>query len=201
MPFLFLADLFGIFDTKQNDISSLKTMTFPERDENDTSDNEATSEDTKLLCLSQCNKKIVKGHRKDKENRKLLPDSHDKILSKSEKNCPPIYIENKYRKSNACMRNDTFLQDDGRYATLKIIDDDKKLPSENLISPQITVLDISSPSLYYAFQHIYLSPTTCYIMVVDMTKSPNDQVLEHVVDEIDCSRSKSWKYQGNEFDV
>lgn len=41
----------------------------------------------------------------------------------------------------------------------------------------------------------------CYaisnIMVVDMTKCLSEQVLELDVDEIDCSRFKSWKYQGN----
>lgn len=172
--------------------------TFHERDKNDTSDSEDTSEEKKLLCLFPCKKEKVKEHRKHKENRKLLPYSPDKILTNSVKNCSPLYPEKNDRKSSACIRDDIFLEDDGRYATLKFIDDAKKLLSENPIRPRITFLDISCPSMYYAFQHIYFSPKTCYIMVVDMTKGPSDHVLEHAVDEIDCSGSKSWKYQGNE---
>lgn len=182
MSFLFLPDL----------------STFLERDKNDTSDSEDTSEETKLLCLSQCKKEKVKEHGKNKENRKLLPCSPDKILTNSVKNCSPLYPEKNDRKSSSCIRDDMFLEDDGRYATLKSTDDAKKLPSENPIRPRITFLDISCPSMFNAFQHIYFSPKTCYIMVLDMTKSPSDHVLEHAVGEIDCSRSKLWKYKGNE---
>lgn len=116
------------------------------------------------------------------------------------KNSSPLYPEKNHRKTNECIRADISLQDDERYAILKITDDYKNLPSENIIRPLITFLDIPGPSLYYAFHQTYSSPKTCYIMVVDMTKSPNDQVLEHV-DEIDCSRTKPWKYQGNELVV
>lgn len=173
-------------------------MTFPERDKIYISDSEDISEDTKLLCLSQCKKETVKGDRQHAENRKRLPYSPDKILSNSEKNCSQLHPEKNHRKSNACIRTDISLQDDERYA--RIIDDDKKLPGENLIRPLITFLDIPGPSLFHAFHQIYSSPRTCYIMVVDMTKSPNDQVLE-LVDKIDCSRTKPWKYQGNELVV
>lgn len=188
---LFFTDLFGILDTKPKDLSSWEKKTFPEGDKTYISDSEDTSEDTKLLCLSQCKKETVKEDREYEENRKRLPYSPDKILSNNEK---------KYRKSNACIRADISLQDDERYAIVKIIGDDKILPGENLIRPLITFLDIPGPSLFYAFLQIYSSPKTCYIMVVDMTKSPNDQVLEHV-DKIDCSRTKPWKYQGNELVV
>lgn len=182
MSFLFLADL----------------STFHERDKNDTSDSEDISEETKLLCLFQCKKENVKEHMKHKENRKLLPCSPDKILTNDVKNCSPLDPDKNDRKSSSCIKDDIFLEDDGRYATLISTDDAKKLPSENPIRPRITFLDISCPSMFNAFQHIYFSPKTCYIMVLDMTKSPSDHVLEHAVDEIDCNRSKSPKYQGKE---
>lgn len=196
MSFLFFTDLFGIFKTKPKDLSLWKKMIFPERDKKYISDSEDTSENTKLLCLSQCKKETVKEDREHEENRKRLPFSQNKI-SNSEKNCSQLYPGKNHRKSNACIKADISLQDDERYAILKIIDDYKNSPSENTIRPLITFLDIPSPSFYYAFHQTYSSPNTCYIMVVDMTKSPNHQVLEHV-DEIDCCRTKPWKYQGNE---
>lgn len=102
-------------------------------------------------------------------------------------------------KSNEFIRIDDAHDDDERYAISKIMDDLKKLPSENLIRPRITFLDFAGQSLYYTFHQIYLSPKTCYILVVDMTKNPNEEVLETDVDEIDCRRFKSWKYEGNHF--
>lgn len=75
MSFLFFTDLFGIFKTKPKDLSLWKKMIFPERDKKYISDSEDTSENTKLLCLSQCKKETVKEDREHKENRKRLPFS------------------------------------------------------------------------------------------------------------------------------
>lgn len=103
------------FEVLEDDETIQNLSTFHERDKNDTSDSEDTSEEKKLLCLFPCKKEKVKEHRKHKENRKLLPYSPDKILTNSVKNCSPLYPEKNDRKSSACIRDDIFLEDDGRY--------------------------------------------------------------------------------------
>lgn len=82
------------------------------------------------------------------------------------------------------------------YSISKIMDDVKKHPNNTPTSSNFFfrfcwakfVLCVSSD---------FLSPKTCFILVVDMTKSLNELILEPDGDEIDCSIFKSWKYQGN----
>lgn len=174
-------------------------MVFPERDKTDNTESEDTTEDTKLLCLSKCQKEKVKEDRKDEESRKLRCHSSDKILSNSERNCLTLYPEQNNGKSNEDITTDIAF--DQHYAISKVIDDVTKLPSENLIRPQITFLEFAGESLYHACQRNYSSPKTYYILVVDMTKGLNEQVSESEKDEINCSRFKSWKYQGNELSL
>lgn len=89
-------------------------------------------------------------------------------------------------------------QDDNeKYALLKIMDVLKQLSSESDLRPRITFLDFAGQSVYYAFHQIYLSPKTCYILVVDMSKRFDEQVHVLNSDEIGCSRFESWTYQGN----
>lgn len=87
-----------------------------------------------------------------------------------------------------------FLDDSANYAFSKIMDAVKELSSDNHLYPMITFLDFAGQSTYYAFQQIYFSPKTCYILVVDMTKHPNEKVDE--TDEKCCSLFKSWTYKG-----
>lgn len=70
------------------------------------------------------------------------------------------------------------------------------LSYEKRICPRVTFLDFAGQSLYYAFHQIYLSPKTCYILVVDMTKRFDGQVP---VDEKCCSRFNGWTYEGTCF--
>lgn len=156
-----------------------------ENDENDESDIEDSTKVTKFT--SEYKKDIVKDDEKDEESRNLLPHSSGNKLFKNN------------RKRENCNRPNIALDDDEHYAISKIIDDVTKLPNENLIRPRITFLDFAGQSLYYAFHQIYLSPKTCYILVVDMTKSPKEQVREPDVVAFDCKRFKSWTYTGNAF--
>lgn len=155
-----------------------------------------------MLLLPKCKMEIAK-EEKNEKSRTILSNSPGKALAKSKSNSSSsLYTQEKTHgksESNEFIRCDDAHDDDERYAISKIIDDIKKLPSENLIRPRITFLDFAGQSLYYAFHQIYLSPKTCYILVVDMTKNHNEEVLESDVDETDCSRFKSWKYQGNHF--
>lgn len=150
-----------------------------ESDENDESDNEDSTKVTEFMF--ECKKDIEKGDQRNEESRKLLPLSSGNTL--------PL--------SDDAFDDDD--DDDEHYAISKLIDDVTKLPNENLIRPRITFLDFAGQSLYYAFHQIYLSPKTCYILVVDMTKNPEDEVPEDDVVLFDCKRFKSWKYKGNEF--
>lgn len=82
-----------------------------------------------------------------------------------------------------------------KHAFLKIMNAVKDLSNEKHLCPRITFLDFAGQSLYYAFHQIYLSPKTCYILVVDMTKGFNEKVSE--TDETRCSLFESWTYKGN----
>lgn len=92
--------------------------------------------------------------------------------------------------------NDTnpFLDDSANYAFSNIMDAVKELLHNNHMCPKITFLDFAGWSVYYAFQQIYFSPKTCYILVMDMTKDFNENVYE--TDEERYSRFVSWTYKG-----
>lgn len=81
-----------------------------------------------------------------------------------------------------------------KYKVSKMMDAVKYLSTENQSCPRVTFLDFAGQSMYYAFHQIYFSPKTCYILVVDMTKNPDDKVTE--TDDECCSLFKSWKYKG-----
>lgn len=87
-----------------------------------------------------------------------------------------------------------FCDDSAKYAFTKIMDAVKELSSDDHLCPRITFLDFAGQSMYYAFQQIYFSAKTCYILVVDMTKKPNEQV--HETDDVCCSLFESWTYKG-----
>lgn len=133
-----------------------------ERDENDNSDNEDTTEDTALLVSHKIKIEIAKEDINEK-SRTLLSNSPDKALAKSKSNsCSSLYTLEKTHgqsESNEFIRFDSAHDGDERYALSKIIDDIKKLPSENLIRPRITFVDFAGQSLYYSFHQVYLSPS------------------------------------------
>lgn len=79
-----------------------------------------------------------------------------------------------------------------KYAMSKILEALEQL-NENPRS-RITFIDFASQSMYYAFHQIYLSPKTCYILVVDMTKGYDEKVD---TDETVPSRFVNWTYKGN----
>lgn len=82
---------------------------------------------------------------------------------------------------------------DEKYAMSKIMEALEQL--NNNPRPRITFIDFAGQSIYYAFHQIYLSPETCYILVVDMTKGYDEKVDSD--DETITSRFLSWTYRGN----
>lgn len=81
---------------------------------------------------------------------------------------------------------------DEKYAMSKIMEALGQLNKNP--RPRITFIDFAGQSIYYAFHQIYLSPKTCYILVLDMTKSLDEKVDS---DETVGSRFVSWTYKGN----
>lgn len=201
-PIFFFADFCESFEPKQKHEYSRKKLTLLERDKNNSNDNEDTTEDTKLLNLSTCPKEMVTEDTEDEERRILLPSSTVNTLPNSKRNTSVLqYVSEKKcgkNESYECIRTDVAVVDDECYAILKIMDNIKNQSNEKLMRPRITFLDFAGHGLYYAFHQIYLSPKTCYILVVDMTKSPDEQVSETDVDKIDGRRFTSWKYKGKE---
>lgn len=152
-----------------------------------------------MTMSSNSEKDRVKDDDIDEEIRKLLPHSSCKVLPNRKRNSSSLHIlEKNHGENNEWLKTDKVPDDNEQYAISKIIDDITKVPSENLIRPRITFIDFAGQSMYYAFHQIYLSRKTCYILVVDMTKSLDEEVLEPNEDEMDCCRFTSWKYQGNE---
>lgn len=180
-------------------MSSRKNFAFTESDKHKKSNDGDSTEVTKYL--SECEKDSVKDEEKDDESRELVLHSFSKALSDRNRNRSPLctcFSKENDGENNEAIRTDTTLDDDEHYAISKIIDDLIKRPSKKCIPPRITFLDFAGQSLYYAFHQIYLSPKTCYILVVDMSKSFSDEVSEPDVAELTCARFKSWKYKGNE---
>lgn len=87
-----------------------------------------------------------------------------------------------------------FSDESTKSALSKIINAVEELSSIDHLGPRVTFLDFAGQSMYYAFQQIYFSAKTCYILVVDMTKKPNEKV--HETGDRCCSLFESWTYKG-----
>lgn len=108
-----------------------------------------------------------------------LPQSTDRILSISNE------IHQNVETNHSHNGNE-------KYAMAKIMDAIEQIDKNP--GPRITVIDFAGQSQYYAFHQIYLSPKTIYILIVDMTKSPDAIVPD--TDGESGSRFKSWTYRG-----
>lgn len=186
---------------KHKDRPTRKKLKFPDQDKDSNSDSsEDTFAKTRLFVMSENREKIVRKEQEDEKSSKVRHAFPGKTSSNDEKNSSlQNFLETKHSGSYKCNKtNVDHDNDDEAFAISKITDAVKKLSNENILRPRITFLDFAGESLYYAFHQIYLSPKTCYIFVVDMTKSPKEKVHEPDEDERYCSRFKSWKYQGNE---
>ena len=67
--------------------------------------------------------------------------------------------------------------------------------SEHPKKSRITFLDFAGESIYYVSHQIYLSPKTVYILVVDMSKEPDEK--ESKTPENKLTRFESWTYKGS----
>lgn len=124
-----------------------------------------------------------------KENIKLIQLA-PRNTSLNEEDKPHQILEK--NKTNSYTK--PFSDESAKCAFSKIMDAVEELSSDDHLCPRITFQDFAGQSLYYAFQQIYFSAKTCYILVVDMTKKPNDEV--HETDDRCCSLFESWTYKG-----
>lgn len=134
--------------------------------------------DVPLVITSE---EIKDEERKESKHEEFEENRHKKLENGREINCKDI-------------ENNQDLNDNEKYAISKIMDVVKQVSTETHLHPRITFLDFAGQSAYYAFHQIYLSPKTCYILVVDMTKSPDEQDIE--LDERTGSRFESWTFKG-----
>lgn len=142
--------------------------------------------------------KWVEDMREKKESLESYKNNDGKVDAQDDKEMP-----NTPDKNLPTIEEDTFLQlnknttlaqhFDENHAISKIMDALKQLSNEKDLRPRITFLDFAGQSLYYAFHQIYLSPKTCYILVVDMTKGFNEKPK---TDEECASRFRRWTYEG-----
>lgn len=142
--------------------------------------------------------KRVEDMREEKELLESYENNNSNVDAQYDKEIP-----NTPDKNSPSIEEETFLQlnedttlahhVDENNAISKIMDAVKQLSNEKDLRPRITFLDFAGQSLYYAFHQIYLSPKTCYILVVDMTKYFNERPD---TDDECASRFTSWTYEG-----
>lgn len=119
-------------------------------------------------------------------------DSHEKTPLMNGENYSLQNRTKKQHRSNSTYTCKYDHVNNEKYAMSKILEALEQL-NENP-RPRITFIDFAGQSMYYAFHQIYLSPKTCYILVVDMTKGYDEKVD---TDETVTSRFVSWTYKGN----
>lgn len=132
---------------------------------------------------------IVKKKFSDGEEKDTLQSPSSNITTSSKHRPSQVMLE----RNEGNVNTDSDAVDNEKYAISKIMDAVKQLSNEKDLRPRITFLDFAGQSLYYAFHQIYLSPKTCYILVVDMTKYFNERPD---TDDECASRFTSWTYEG-----
>lgn len=120
------------------------------------------------------------------ETMPLMPFIH------SENDLLQNQTENSHKRNSKGFESSCNHNNDEEYAMTKIMDALEHLNTNP--RSRITFIDFAGQSIYYAFHQIYLSPKTCYILVVDMTKGLDEKVNS---DETVGSRFDSWTYKGN----
>lgn len=137
---------------------------------------------------------------KQKIEQNEVSDDNEKSVAKPPSqnittNSKHISSEIMYEGEEANVDSDSGDDDNEKYAISKIMDAVRMLKNETDLHPRITFLDFAGQSMYYAFHQIFLSPKSCSILVVDMTKSLDAKVDVSDTDEKCCSLFESWTYR------
>lgn len=148
----------------------------------------------------------------ENEDEQIIENDHYrtetiKLLPASDSTWPEERVIPKNKSKS--IRRDVEAYEDEHYS--KLLNDitkelNNELSDKKSLPPRVTFLDFAGQRIYYAFHHIYLTPKTFYILVVDMTKKLDGEVDELIYKEFrspgknhnGCSRFESWKYKGND---
>lgn len=136
---------------------------------------------------------IVKKKFSDGEEKDTLQSPSSNITTSSKHRPSQVMLE----RNEGNVNTDSDAVDNEKYAISKIMDAVKMLKNETDLRPRITFLDFAGQYMYYAFHQIFLSPKSCFILVVDMTKDLYEKVDVSDSDEKCCSLFESWRYIGN----
>lgn len=137
-------------------------------------------------------KEIVKKKFSDGEEKHAPLLQSSNITTSSQHRSSQVMLERKEGNVNT----DSYAVDNEKYAISKIIDAVKMLKNETDLRLRITFLDFAGQYMYYTFHQIFLSPKSCFILVVDMTKDLYEKVDVSDSDEKCCSLFESWRYIG-----
>lgn len=129
----------------------------------------------------------------DGEEKHVLQSPSSNITTSSKHRSSEVMLE----RNEGNMYTDLDDEDNEKYAISKIMDAVKMLKNETDLRPRITFLDFVGQNMYYAFHQIFLSPKSCFILVVDMTKNLYEKVDVFDSDEKCGSLFESWRYIGN----
>lgn len=174
-------------ETKETDQSSRKKINFPERYESENSDlDENTTNKTKFLPYPEGETMLMK---------RTVENSNESECREKYEDESQINLDNRRKGKCEDIESHPDLSDNEQYAMSKILDVVKQLSDETHLRPRITFLDFAGQSLYYAFHQFYLSPKTCYILVMDMTKCLDEQEREK--DGKAGGYFESYTYKGN----
>lgn len=132
-------------------------------------------------------------------------DSENEVSDKKGVQTPPLLpditsITNHTSQQIKCEAHREIVDADSeyeKYAISKIKDAVMQLMNRKDLPPRITFIDFAGQGMYYAFHQIYLSPKSCSILVLDMTKGFEEKIDVADTDEKGCSHLKSWTYKGN----
>lgn len=108
----------------------------------------------------------------DGEEKHVLQSTSSDITTRSKHRSSQVMLE----RNDGNVYTDSDDEDNEKNAISKIMDDVKMLKNETDLRPRITFLDFAGQNLYYAFHQIFLSPKSCFILVVDMTKNLYEKV-------------------------
>lgn len=136
---------------------------------------------------------IVKKKFSDGEEKHAFQSPSSNITTSSKHGSSQVMLE----RNEGNVKTDSDAVDNEKYAISKIMDAVMMLKNETDLRPRITFLDFAGQYMYYAFHQIFISPKSCFILVVDMTKNLYEKVDVSDSDEKCCSQFESWRYIGN----
>lgn len=137
---------------------------------------------------------LPKEDNKEKGKCKQLPQGHGKTAPKMG---IKSYIDNITEEQDeeviTCLMTSFGYYFDEKSANSKIMDVVEQSSIEKHIHSRFAFFECAEQTLFNAFHNIYFLQKTCFILVVDMRKSLDEQLCDENCD----SRYKTWTYKGN----